>query len=152
MFYKRGDGVLPRERQRYSRYTKDIKLEAIRRVLEEDQPVQEVIADLGIRHRDNVYEWIKKYNKDGPEAFERNLGKKVKPKENMEVEKEIQILKTEVEALKTYLEQILQCEEEKFKVIESLEGKYPVELLCNALDVSKVEFYEYRERQSVINN
>ena len=143
---------MPKERQRYSRYTKEIKLEAIRRVLDEDQPVQEVIADLGIRHRDNVYEWIKKYKKYGPDAFERNIGKQVKPLEKDEDEKQIQILKTEVEALKTYLEQILHCEEEKFKAIQTLEGKFPIELLCNALDVSEVEFYEYRERHGIINN
>lgn len=40
---------------KYQRYTKKTKLEAVRRVLEKDEPVQAVLNDLGIRHRDNIY-------------------------------------------------------------------------------------------------
>lgn len=140
---------MTKKRQLYSRYTKEIKLEAIRRVLEEDQPVQEVIADLGIRHRDNVYEWIKKYKKNGPEAFDRPIRKTTKPLENNKVEEQLQDLKLEVEALKTYIETLLHCEEEKYKAIQVLEKQYPIEVLCNALDVSEVSFHEYRERQGI---
>lgn len=138
---------MTKKRQLYSRYTKEIKLEAIRRVLEEDQPVQEVIADLGIRHRDNVYEWIKKYKKSGPEAFDRPIRKTTKPLEKNKVEEQLRHLKLEVEALKTYIETLLHCEEEKYKAIQVLEKQYPIEVLCNALDVSEVSFYKYRERQ-----
>ncbi|MEN2768190.1 transposase [Ornithinibacillus xuwenensis] len=131
----------------YSRYSKQIKLEAIRRVLEEDQPVQEVIKDLGIRHRDNVYEWIKKYKQNGPTAFDRSFQQLDKKIEKVSVEQQLEELRTEIDALKSYLEIILQCDEEKYKAIQVLEGQYPIEILCHALDVSQVGFLEYRQRQ-----
>ena len=134
------------KRQPYSRYSKQIKLEAIRRVLNEEQPVQEVILDLGIRHRDNVYEWIKKYKKEGSKAFERSIHQKEKKSKQDSVEKQIEELKMEVEALKSYLLILLQGEEEKYKAIVTLEELYPIDCLCSVLDVPKVEFLEYRQR------
>jgi transposase-like protein len=141
---------LKKGKQPYSRYSKQTKLEAVRRVLEEEQPVQEVILDLDIRHRDNVYEWIKKYKKEGPSAFERSFGHVEKPSKNGSIEKQLEELKMEVETLKTYLQLLLQGEEEKYKAIETLEGHYPIDSLCNALDVPKGDFLEYRQR--TINN
>ncbi len=141
---------LKNKRQPYSRYSKQIKLEAIRRVLDEEQPVQEVVQDLGIRHRDNVYEWIKKYKKEGPNAFERSIHHIEKVMNNKSVEKQIEELKIEVEALKSYLQILLQGDEEKYKAIETLENQYPIDSLCSALDVPKVEFLEYRQRE--VNN
>ncbi len=143
---------LKKNRQQYSRYSKEIKLEAIRRVIEEEQPVQQVISELGIRHRDNVYEWIKKYKKLGPAAFDSSLKNSIKPIEKSQVEQQLEELKVEVEALKTYLEILLQGEEDKFKAIQALEGQYPVEILCNVLDVPKNEFFEYIHRQDTLNN
>jgi len=142
---------LKKQKQLYSRYSKQTKLEAVRLVLEEDRPVQDVIKDLGIRHWDNVYEWIKKYKKEGPNAFERSIHHVEKVSvDNNSVEKQIEELKIEVEALKSYLQILLQGEEEKYKAIESLENRYPIDSLCSALDVPKVEFLEYRQR--VVNN
>ncbi|WP_010097283.1 transposase [Ornithinibacillus scapharcae] len=141
---------MTRNRQPYSRYSKQLKLEAIKRVIEEEQPVQDVIADLGIRHRDNVYEWIKKYRKDGPSAFDRSLPNTVQHVIKSPIEEQVEELKVEVEALKKYIEILMQGEEEKYRAIEALEGKYPVELLCNALDIQKQEFEAYRERRSTL--
>ena len=134
------------KKQPYSRYSKQIKIEAVRRVLEEEQPVQEVILDLGIRHRDNVYEWIKKYKKEGTNAFERSIHRVEKESKQDSVEKQIEELKMEVEELKSYLHILLQGEEEKYKAIVTLEEQYPIDSLCSALDVPKVEFLEYRQR------
>lgn len=139
---------MTRNRQPYSRYSKELKLEAIRRVVEEEQPVQDVIADLGIRHRDNVYEWIKKYRKHGPSAFDRSLQNSVKNVIKSPIEEQLEELKAEVEALKKYIKISIQGEEEKYKAVEALEGKYPIDILCNALDIEKLEFQAYRERQS----
>lgn len=141
---------MTRNRQPYSRYSKELKLEAIRRVIEEEQPVQEVIADLGIRHRDNVYEWIKKYREHGPSAFERQLPNSVNNVIKSPIEEQIEALKAEVEALKKYIEISIQGEEEKYRAVEALEGKYPVDILCNALDIKKQEFLAYRDRQDAV--
>ncbi|WP_047981844.1 transposase [Ornithinibacillus contaminans] len=135
------------QKRAYSRYSKQVKLEAIRRVLEEDQPVHAVITDLGIRHRDNVYEWIKKYKKSGSAAFERSLMHTEGEAEQDSIQKQLENLKIEVEALKTYLERTIQGEEGKYKVIQTLEDQFPVDLLCHALDVSKARFLEYRHSQ-----
>jgi len=86
------------------RYTNELKLEAIRRVLEEDQRVADVVNDLGIRHRDNVYEWIKKYKKNGAAAFDRSIGKSVKNDEPTSTDEKIRHLEMEVDILKKYLE------------------------------------------------
>jgi transposase-like protein len=41
--------------EKHQRYSKEIKLETIRRVLEEEEPVVVVAEELGIRHRNNIY-------------------------------------------------------------------------------------------------
>ncbi|GGA88815.1 transposase [Ornithinibacillus halotolerans] len=136
---------MKKQKQLYSRYSKQTKLEAVRLVLEEDRPVQDVIKDLGIRHRDNVYEWIKKYKKEGPHAFDRSF-EKVEESKLLQVEKQVEELKIEVEALKTCLNFLLDGEEEKYQAIRTLEKHYPIDTLCNALNVPKGEFLEYRQR------
>ncbi|WP_106496133.1 transposase [Lentibacillus sp. Marseille-P4043] len=89
---------------KHKRYSKKIKLEAIRRVLEEDEPVQVVCDSLGIRHRDNIYEWIKKYRKHGEAAFGRSVGRPKKEDVSQSTDEKVDQLRIEVDALKKYLE------------------------------------------------
>ncbi|WP_099159021.1 transposase [Virgibacillus ndiopensis] len=95
------------KRGKNQRYSKQVKLEAIRRVLENDESVQSVVDDMGIRHRDNVYVWIKKYKKNGKSAFERSIGPTYKDSYSASISEEVNALRLEVDALKKYL-QILQ--------------------------------------------
>jgi len=95
------------------RYSEELKLEAIRRVLEEKEAVQSVVDDLGIRHRDNVYEWIKKYKKTGKAAFDRSLGRPGKGEASSTTEEKVDRLQIEVDALKKYLEVLHQEKEER---------------------------------------
>ncbi|WP_188455447.1 transposase [Virgibacillus oceani] len=91
-------------RGKNKRYTKEIKLEAVRRVLENDESVQSVVDDMGIRHRDNVYVWIKKYKKNGNIAFERSIGKTQGISYSPSIDDEVKELRMEVDTLKKYLE------------------------------------------------
>ncbi|MFD2045242.1 transposase [Ornithinibacillus salinisoli] len=129
-----------KQRKLYSRYSKETKLEAIRRVLVGDEPVQQVIADLGIRHRDNVYEWIKKYKEHGVSAFDRKLKEE-------STESQLKELKAEVAALKRYVEIVVQGAEEKYQAVDELKSQFSVETLCNALDISTEEFMQYKMQQ-----
>lgn len=99
--------------QKKQRYSKKIKLEAIRRVLEEKEAVQSVVDDLGIRHRDNVYEWIKKYKKTGKAAFDRSIGRPKKRNASATTDEKVDRLQIEVDALKKYLEVLRQEKREK---------------------------------------
>ena len=94
--------------KKHQRYSKEIKLEAIRRVLEDDEPVQGVCNGLGIRHRDNIYEWIKKYRKHGESAFDRSIGRPKKEKILQSTDEKVEKLRIEVDALKKYLEILCQ--------------------------------------------
>lgn len=90
--------------EKNKRYSKKIKLEAIRRVFEKDEPVQVVCDNLGIRNRDNIYEWIKKYRKHGEAAFERSLGRPKREDVSSSTDEKVDQLRVEVDALKKYLE------------------------------------------------
>lgn len=86
------------------RYTNELKLEAIRRVLEQDQSVAVVVNDLGIRHRDNVYEWIKKYKRSGAASFYRSFDRFGKNDSSITTDEKIRNLEMEVDILKKHLE------------------------------------------------
>jgi transposase-like protein len=86
--------------EKHQRYSKAIKLEAIRRVLEDEEPIVVVAGELGIRHRDNIYQWIKKYKQYGEAAFDRPLTKLVRTSTSS-TEKMLEELKIEVEAIKS---------------------------------------------------
>jgi transposase-like protein len=89
---------------KHQRYSKKVKLEAIRLVMEEDERVQAVCDRLGIRHRDNVYEWIKKYKKYGESAFDRTIGRPMNKDTSVSTDERVDRLQLEVDALKKYLE------------------------------------------------
>lgn len=93
---------------KHQRYGKEIKLEAIRRVLEEDEAVQTVVDDLHIRNRDNVYEWIKKYQRNGEAAFDRSLGRPKTEVASPTTDEKVDRLQVEVDALKKYVEVLRQ--------------------------------------------
>ncbi|WP_138420942.1 helix-turn-helix domain-containing protein [Aquibacillus sediminis] len=90
--------------KKHQRYSKEIKLKAVRRVLENDEPVNVVVKELGIRNRDNVYEWIKKYRKNGESGFDRSIGRPKKEEISKSTDERVDQLRVEVDALKKYLE------------------------------------------------
>ncbi|SET38642.1 Transposase [Oceanobacillus limi] len=135
---------MEKEKKLYSRYSKEVKLEAIRRVLEEEEPVQQVIEDLGIRHRDNVYEWIKKYKSQGVAAFDRKIL-------GSSTECEILQLRAEVAALRKYIEIVVQGEEEKYQAVDELKDAYPLEMLCKALNISVSGYMQYKKLHNPVS-
>ena len=84
-------------------YNQKTKLEAVRLYLEEDLSVTEIMNKLDIRHRDNIYEWVKKYRKNGAAAFDRSLMSR-KQTSTSSTEAKVEQLRVEVEILKKSLE------------------------------------------------
>jgi transposase len=56
------------KRKPYKTYTKEFKLEALRRMRESDRPASEVARELGIR-RNQLYKWAEQLNDAGDQAF-----------------------------------------------------------------------------------
>lgn len=131
---------------KYQRYTKKTKLEAVRRVLEKDEPVQAVLNDLGIRHRDNVYVWIKKYQKEGAPAFDRNIGH---PQSSPSPDKLIEELSSELDILKKFIGMSQLSIEEMYQAIDALQDQYPLATICKTLGVSEIGFKHYKKCQQL---
>ena len=81
-------------------YDKQIKIAAVKLVLEENMPVSEVAKELSI-HYNSLYRWISEYEEYGESAFPGHGSalysyqyeiKKLKA-ENMELRKELELLK-----------------------------------------------------------
>ncbi|MBP1948196.1 transposase [Virgibacillus litoralis] len=134
---------------KYQRYTKKTKLEAVRRVLEKDEPVQAVLNDLGIRHRDNIYVWIKKYQMEGASAFDRNIGHPQKEQSSASPDKLIKELSTELDILKKFISMSHYSIEEKYQAIDALQGQYPLDTICKTLEVSEIGFKHYKKCQQL---
>ncbi len=57
-------------KKRKQKYTKESKLAVIREIVENGKSVTQAATDHGL-HRNTVAVWFKKYQKDGPPAFDR---------------------------------------------------------------------------------
>ncbi|WP_373893327.1 helix-turn-helix domain-containing protein [Virgibacillus natechei] len=80
-----------------TQYTKETKIKACQRYVD-GEAVASIVRDLNIRHRDNVYEWMKKYEVFGEEAFNRKRGR---PKRDMEEDsRRIARMEEEIDMLK----------------------------------------------------
>ena len=79
------------------RYSIDLKREAIRRFYEEGQTRAQITAALGIRDREAVKKWLRRYRREGEAAWTAPLGR---PRQAESVEAEVARLRLEVELLK----------------------------------------------------
>lgn len=85
--------------KKYQRYSKETKLKAVRQVVEKGESVPIVMQNLGIRHRDNIYRWIKQYKRNGEAAFDRSIGRPIKSDDST-LENRVKQLEIEVDVLK----------------------------------------------------
>ena len=61
-------------------YTNEFKLEAIERVLNNNETILSVAIDLGLPHDSVLHSWINKYKKNGYNIVERKRGRPTMPK------------------------------------------------------------------------
>lgn len=84
----------------------DIKLEAVRQVLEDHKPVAMVANNLSL-HRDTVNRWVNTYKKSGKEGLvnPRSITQSIQPqdvKQLRELEKQLREKEQEIEILKKF--------------------------------------------------
>ncbi len=97
-------------------YSKDIKVAVVKKYKEGGVSIQEVANLFGVSSKTQVHSWIKKYEKEGEEAFTyEKRGNPVEPrkvKERVEelkflsIEQEVEFLRIENEYLKKLCEQL----------------------------------------------
>lgn len=92
------------------RYSKEVKLKAIKMYIEESKSVKEIVEELGLRDKGRVYKWLKLYREKGEVAFdEETRGKfrgarKGRPRTKFDsIEEKMKYLKMENEILKKRL-------------------------------------------------
>ena len=81
------------------RYTREFKIDAVRRVLEDGQPQQHVARDLGVS-ANTLAAWKRAYQEDCEQAFPGNGRQKPDDAELTRLRREVARLKREVEILK----------------------------------------------------
>ena len=99
--------------KKYNRYSKELKLKAVKLYLSSDISAENIAKTLGIKSDTQIHSWIKKYNQLGEKAFDKKSKVKktrsVQEKKIVSLKKGSELLKIENEYLKKLY--ILQLEE-----------------------------------------
>lgn len=94
-----------------SKYTKNLKLKIVKSYLNKEKSLQRLADEYGIKSKTQIYNWIKKYEEEGEDAFKfekrgnptsQRLVKDELIFENLE--DEIQVLRLENSYLRRYCE------------------------------------------------
>lgn len=119
-------------------YTEEEKKNAVDSYLK-GATISEISTATGIA-RSTLYIWVKKYNKVKASTRKVNMRDYFDLKQKCEQqEKMIEILKAATCTVSAPLN-------EKYEVIESLENKYSITLLCKAMNVAKGSYYNHKLR------
>ncbi len=95
--------------KKLNKYSKETKLKAVKRYLDDDLSYQAVADEMGIKSKTQVDRWVKKFKKFGDTAFDNEKRGRIKgfspkskkPKKDfLSLEEENKHLKMEVEYLK----------------------------------------------------
>jgi len=86
-------------KQKYTQYTKEFKLEAIRLADESDKPVAQIARELGIR-QNQIYKWKKAFEASGNHAFQGSGHPAGSDPEKERLRKELAVAKEEIDLLK----------------------------------------------------
>ena len=85
--------------KKYTQYTKEFKLEAIRLADESDKPVAQIARELGIR-QNQIYKWKKAFEASGDAAFQGSGRPAGSDPENEQLRRELAVAKEEIDILK----------------------------------------------------
>jgi transposase-like protein len=81
----------------HCQYSPELKLEAVRRFLEEGQTHAQITAALGIRDAQRLDKWLRQYRAEGASAFAKPKGR---PRKAVGPQQELERLRMEVALLK----------------------------------------------------
>ena len=136
--------------KKYNRYSKKLKLKAVKLYLSSDISAENIAKTLGIKSDTQIHSWIKKYNQLGEKAFEKKSSKikkapSLKEKKEINLKKENELLKIENEYLKKVI--YPSTRRDKYLVIDELKDKYSVTYLCKVAEVARSSYYKWKKSQ-----
>lgn len=92
-----------------NKYSRDLKIKIVKKYLEGGRSTQELADDFGIKSKTQIHNWIKKFEKEGEEAFIFETRGNPKTKKLVKIdytflnlEEELNFLRMENEYLKKY--------------------------------------------------
>lgn len=92
-----------------NKYSKEFKLKVVKKYLEGNYSIQDLADEFGVSSKTQIYNWVKKYEKDGEDAFIFETRGNPKAKKMIDrsfifdnLESELQFLRMENEYLKKY--------------------------------------------------
>ncbi|WP_143753415.1 IS3 family transposase [Dethiobacter alkaliphilus] len=127
-----------------NRYSEEFKKDAIKLVQEGGRPVNSVANDLGINAQ-TLRNWLKEEKKrQNPESariLELEAQLKAEKRRNNELEEAVDIFKKGYSTLRER-----QPETVIYKHINELSSQFPVEKMCKYLEVTRSNFYNWKNR------
>ncbi|MGL4998147.1 MAG: IS3 family transposase [Cetobacterium sp.] len=138
-----------------NKYSKEFKLEVVKKYLNGEEGSKTLAKKMGVRSNSQIKDWVKKYKILGEIAFDfetrgRFTGsRKGRPRTKFEtLEEEIKYLRMENEYLKKLRAQQKMKKTNKFQIIDEMKGKYPLSSLCLFAELSRSGYYKWKNNKT----
>ncbi|RUP29429.1 MAG: IS3 family transposase [Curvibacter sp.] len=131
--------------ERRRTFSREFKLEAVRLVTERGVAVAQAAKDLDV-HENVLRKWVRELREEPQEAFPGNGKQKAQDVEIARLRKEVAKLKVERDILKKGRGLLREGVDVKFGFVAKHRGAWPVNLMCEALGVSRGGFYAWLTR------
>ncbi|MEG5238813.1 IS3 family transposase [Microcoleus sp. AT9b-C3] len=131
--------------ERRRTFSREFKLEAVRLVTERGVAVAQAAKDLDV-HENVLRKWVRELREEPQEAFPGNGKQKAQDIEIARLRKEVAKLKMERDILKKGRGLLREGVDVKFGFVAKHRGAWPVNLMCEALGVSRGGFYAWLTR------
>ncbi|QTX19698.1 IS3 family transposase [Comamonas aquatica] len=126
-------------------FSREFKLEAVRLVTERGVAVAQAAKDLDV-HENVLRKWVRELREEPQEAYPGNGKQKAQDAEIARLRKEVAKLKMERDILKKGRGLLREGVDVKFGFVAKHRGAWPVNLMCEALGVSRGGFYAWLTR------
>ncbi|HFJ0418694.1 TPA: IS3 family transposase [Pseudomonas aeruginosa] len=131
--------------ERRRTFSREFKLEAVRLVTERGVTVAQAAKDLDV-HENVLRKWVRELREAPQEAFPGNGKQTAQDAEIARLRKEVAKLKMERDILKKGRGLLREGVDVKFGFVAKHRGAWPVNLMCEALGVSRGGFYAWLVR------
>ncbi|WP_313645634.1 IS3 family transposase [Stenotrophomonas sp.] len=131
--------------ERRRTFSREFKLEAVRLVTERGVAVAQAAKDLDV-HENVLRKWVRELREEPQEAFPGNGKQKAQDAEIARLRKEVAKLKMERDILKKGRGLLREGVDVKFGFVAKHRGAWPVNVMCEALGVSRGGFYAWLTR------
>ncbi|HEL3839322.1 TPA: IS3 family transposase [Stenotrophomonas maltophilia] len=131
--------------ERRRTFSREFKLEAVRLVTERGVAVAQAAKDLDV-HENVLRKWVRELREEPQEAFPGNGKQKAQDAEIARLRKEVAKLKVERDIPKKSRGLLREGVDVKFGFVAKHRGAWPVNLMCEALGVSRGGFYAWLTR------